>query len=47
MRTFDTKSAWLKNKELNREQDLVGAINVLVAIVLVIINVALVFNLYQ
>lgn len=47
MRTFDIKSHWLKNKELNREQNLIGAINVLVALVLVIINIALIFNLYQ
>jgi hypothetical protein len=33
-----TKSTWLKNKEL---KDLVGTINVVVALVLVIINVAL------
>jgi len=47
MRTFDTKSTWLKNKEANIEKELLGAINILVAVVLVIINMALAFNLYQ
>lgn len=47
MRTFDLKSHWLKNKEANREKELLGAINVIVALVLVIINMALAFNLYQ
>ena len=47
MRTFDLKSHWLKNKEANTEKELLGAINVIVALVLVIINIALVFNLYQ
>ena len=36
-----TKSTWLKNKEL---KDSVGTINVVVAVVLVIINVALILN---
>ena len=47
MRTFDLKSAWLKNKEANTEKELLGIMNLIVAVVLVIINVALVFNLYQ
>lgn len=47
MGTIDTKSTWLNNKEANIEKELLGAINVLVAIALVIINMALVFNLYQ
>ena len=44
MRQFDKKSTWLKNKELNDEKDLVGAINVIVAVVLVAIIIALILN---
>lgn len=44
MRTFDLKSAWLKNKEANTEKELLGAINVIVAVVLVAIIIALILN---
>lgn len=47
MRTFDIKSHWLKNKEANTEKELLGAINIIVAVLVVIINIALVLNIYQ
>jgi len=46
MRTFDKKSTWLKNKEANEEGDLIGAMKVLLVLVIIVINIALILNIY-